>query len=142
MLVQNFREVDPTILLEQVRAVDENSPASEFKNLTSKFDLTFFILEEEDRKVRAVIVHLCQALLPPNITFNRNETELRRQNVVDEVKQVFFQVMKGEMIVRGGQRLGKEQVLKLQMQFGLICQFRHSEQNSKNLNIGRKSEEV
>jgi len=74
------------------------------------------ILEEDNRKVRATIVHLAQALLPPNITFNRNETELRRQKAVEAVKPVFFQVKKGEMIVREGQRLGKEQVLKLQMQ--------------------------
>ncbi|MGB7064380.1 MAG: hypothetical protein WBF55_04455, partial [Syntrophobacteria bacterium] len=74
------------------------------------------ILDEENRKVRTAMVHLAQELLPPNITFNRNETELRRQKVVEEVKPVFFQVKKGEMIVREGQRLGAEQVLKLQMQ--------------------------
>ncbi len=74
------------------------------------------LLEEENRRVRTAIVHLAQALLPPNVTFNRSETELRRQKAVDAVKPVFFQVKKGEMIVREGQRLGKEQVLKLQMQ--------------------------
>ncbi len=74
------------------------------------------LLEEENRRVRAAMVHLSQALLPPNITFNRNETELRRQNAVDAVKPVFFQVKKGEMIVREGQKIGQEQVLKLQMQ--------------------------
>jgi putative nucleotidyltransferase with HDIG domain len=74
------------------------------------------ILEEESRRVRSAIVHLTQALLPPNITFNRNETELRRQKAVDAVKPVFFKVKKGEMIVREGQKIGKEQVLKLQMQ--------------------------
>jgi putative nucleotidyltransferase with HDIG domain len=74
------------------------------------------ILEEDNRRVRTTIVHLAQALLPPNVTFNRNETELRRQKAVEAVKPVFFQVKKGEMIVREGQRLGQEQVLKLQMQ--------------------------
>ena len=74
------------------------------------------ILDEDNKKVRTAIVHLAQALLPPNVTFNRNETELRRQNAVEAVKPVFFQVKKGEMIVREGQRLGQEQVLKLQMQ--------------------------
>ena len=74
------------------------------------------ILEEDNRKVRTAIVHLAQAMLPPNVTFNRNETELRRQKAVEAVKPVFFQVKKGEMIVREGQRLGQEQVLKLQMQ--------------------------
>jgi fengycin family lipopeptide synthetase D len=48
MVVQNFREVDPGILLEQLRTVDENSPASEFKNPISRFDLTFFVQEQGD----------------------------------------------------------------------------------------------
>jgi putative nucleotidyltransferase with HDIG domain len=74
------------------------------------------ILEEDNKKVRTAIVHLAQALLPPNVTFNRNETEMRRQKAVEAVKPVFFQVKKGEMIVREGQRLSQEQVLKLQMQ--------------------------
>jgi putative nucleotidyltransferase with HDIG domain len=74
------------------------------------------ILEEDNKKVRTAIVHLAQTLLPPNVTFNRNETEMRRQKAVEAVKPVFFQVKKGEMIVREGQRLGQEQVLKLQMQ--------------------------
>jgi putative nucleotidyltransferase with HDIG domain len=74
------------------------------------------ILEEDNKKVRSAIVHLAQALLPPNVTFNRNETEMRRQKAVEAVKPVFFQVKKGEMIVREGQRLGQEQVLKLKMQ--------------------------
>ena len=74
------------------------------------------ILEEDNKKVRGAIVHLTQALLPPNVTFNRNETEMRRQKAVEAVKPVFFQVKKGEMIVREGQRLGQEQVLKLKMQ--------------------------
>ncbi|MEJ2427948.1 MAG: HDIG domain-containing protein [Deltaproteobacteria bacterium] len=74
------------------------------------------ILEEENKKIRSAIVHLAQALLPPNVTFNRNETEMRRQKAEEAVKPVFFQVKKGEMIVREGQRLSQEQVLKLKMQ--------------------------
>jgi len=48
MVVQNFREVDSIISLEQLLAVDEHSPAFEYKNPTSKFDLTFFVTEQGD----------------------------------------------------------------------------------------------
>ncbi|MDQ1354395.1 MAG: hypothetical protein QG657_4704, partial [Acidobacteriota bacterium] len=48
MVVQNFREVDSTISLEQVIALDEYSPAIEYKNPTSKFDLTFFVHEQNE----------------------------------------------------------------------------------------------
>ncbi|MFP3869947.1 MAG: HD family phosphohydrolase [Syntrophobacteria bacterium] len=74
------------------------------------------LLDEESRPVRTAIVHLAQTLMQPNVTFNRNETELRKKQAVEAVKPVLFQVKKGEMIVREGQRLGKEEVLKLQMQ--------------------------
>jgi putative nucleotidyltransferase with HDIG domain len=74
------------------------------------------LLDEEDRRFRTAVVHLAQALLRPNITFNRNETELRRQKAVEAVKPVLFQVKKGEMVVREGQVIGEEQLLKLQMQ--------------------------
>ncbi|HLP59996.1 MAG TPA: condensation domain-containing protein, partial [Candidatus Deferrimicrobium sp.] len=50
MVVQNFREVGPTISMEQLRPVDEHSPAVQYKykNPTSKFDLTFFVYEQGD----------------------------------------------------------------------------------------------
>ncbi|HLP61975.1 MAG TPA: amino acid adenylation domain-containing protein, partial [Candidatus Deferrimicrobium sp.] len=48
MVVQNFREVNSTISLEELLAVGENSPAIQYKNPTSKFDLTFFVHEQGD----------------------------------------------------------------------------------------------
>ncbi|HLP44508.1 MAG TPA: amino acid adenylation domain-containing protein [Candidatus Kapabacteria bacterium] len=48
MVVQNFREVDTTISLKQLLPAPGNSPAVEYKNLTSKFDLTFFVQEQGD----------------------------------------------------------------------------------------------
>jgi hypothetical protein len=74
------------------------------------------LLDEEERAVRGALVHLAQELLEPNITFNRNETELRKQEAVEAVKPVFFQVKKGEMIVREGQKLEEGQLVKLRMQ--------------------------
>lgn len=73
-------------------------------------------LVDESRRVLEAVVHLAQAVLQPTITFNRNETELRRQQAVEAVKPVLFQVKKGEMIVREGQRVGDEERLKLEMQ--------------------------
>ncbi|MGD2085220.1 MAG: amino acid adenylation domain-containing protein [Candidatus Aminicenantes bacterium] len=48
MVVQNFRELSSNISAEQLLAVDENSPAIQYKNTTSKFDLTFFVHEQGD----------------------------------------------------------------------------------------------
>jgi len=49
----------------------------------------------------------------PNVTFNQNETENRKKIAREAAAPVFYQVKKGEMIVREGERVTQEQVLKL-----------------------------
>ncbi len=59
---------------------------------------------------------LRELLLPrlrPNISFNQNETEARRQIARESVKPVLVQVKKGEMIVREGERISPDQIKKL-----------------------------
>jgi len=74
------------------------------------------LLEEEKRPELEATVHLAQAALQPNITFNLNETEIRKQRAVEAVSPALFQVKKGEMIIREGQRVGAEHLLKLETQ--------------------------
>ncbi len=56
---------------------------------------------------------LFQKMLRPNLTFNKNETEARKRKAKEEVKPVLFQVKKGEMIVREGERISEEQIRKI-----------------------------
>jgi putative nucleotidyltransferase with HDIG domain len=72
------------------------------------------LLDEENRPVLEAVVHVTQATLQPNITFNLNETEIRKQQAVEATRPVLFQVKKGEMLVREGQRLGVEHIRKLE----------------------------
>lgn len=58
-------------------------------------------------------VKLSSLLLRPNLTFNQRETESRRESARESVKPVFFKVKKGEMLVREGERIGPEHLLKL-----------------------------
>ena len=60
-----------------------------------------------------LIVDLTQALLQPNITLNRRETQERRDAAVAEVKPVFHKIKAGEMLLREGERVTAVQVLKL-----------------------------
>ncbi|WP_432820991.1 HD family phosphohydrolase [Trichloromonas sp.] len=62
---------------------------------------------------RKVILSLAVKLLKPNLTFNKNETEARKLKARDDVKPVLFQVKKGEMIVREGERVTPDQIKKL-----------------------------
>ncbi len=66
------------------------------------------------RELRPVLVKIASHLIEPNLTFNRNETEARKAEAFHEVKPVLFQIKKGEMLVREGERIAKEHLVKLQ----------------------------
>ncbi len=60
-----------------------------------------------------LIVDLCQRLIQPNLTLNRNETEARKRAAAEAVKPVLYKIKAGEMILREGERVTKVQLLKL-----------------------------
>ena len=63
--------------------------------------------------VQHAVVDLARKLLQPNVTFNRKETEERKKQAIEGVKPVFFQIKRGEMIVREGERVREEHMPKL-----------------------------
>ncbi len=65
------------------------------------------------RAQRKVLMGVLQQLLRPSLTYNQQETELRRQQAFDEITPVLFQIKKGEMIVREGERVTGAQIAKL-----------------------------
>ncbi len=62
---------------------------------------------------RRVLLGVVQNLFRPNLTFNKEETDNRKRQARELVKPVLFQVKKGEMIVRVGERVSEEQIVKL-----------------------------
>jgi len=65
------------------------------------------------KSVRSVLSEILPKLARPNLTFNKNETEARKTRAREEVKPFLFQIKKGEMIVRVGERVTEEQIKKL-----------------------------
>lgn len=65
-------------------------------------------------ELRPILVKIASHLIEPNLTFNRNETEARKTAAFHEVKPVLFQIKKGEMLVREGERITKGHLVKLQ----------------------------
>lgn len=59
------------------------------------------------------LLKLVQQQLRPSLNYNEEETGQRRQQARDEVTPVLFQVKKGEMVVREGERVTADQILKL-----------------------------
>ncbi len=64
-------------------------------------------------ELKRVSLTLALSLLSPNVTFNKRETELRKEAARKAVKPVYFKVKKGEMIVREGEPIRQEHLLKL-----------------------------
>jgi hypothetical protein len=60
-----------------------------------------------------VVIKITQSLIKPNVTFNQRETELRKDLARKTVKPSYFLVKKGEMLVREGERIGPDHLLKL-----------------------------
>ena len=58
-------------------------------------------------------VRLAQLLIRPNLTYNQRETESRKGLAGEAVKPVYFKIKKGEMLVREGERIGPEHLVKL-----------------------------
>lgn len=71
------------------------------------------MLENEDYTLRNLVVDFVQALIQPNITLNRNETEARKQAALEKIEPVSTVVVAGEIILREGERVTENQLLKL-----------------------------
>ena len=64
-------------------------------------------------ELQQVIANIARRLLQPNLTFNKEETEARKKQALEAVKPVFFQVKRGEMIIREGERVREEHIPRL-----------------------------
>jgi putative nucleotidyltransferase with HDIG domain len=87
------------------------------------------LVREMNYNLINLIVDLCQRLIQPNLTLNRNETEARKQAAAEEVKPVLYQIKAGEMLLREGERVTEFQLLKLDA-------LRNGEKNQEYLSIG------
>lgn len=65
---------------------------------------------------RRVITTLAQKLVQPNLILNKLETGQRRDLAVQQTRPVFFQIKKGELIVREGERINEAALAKIQRQ--------------------------
>jgi len=66
-----------------------------------------------ERSLGKPVVEIVQGLIKPNLTFNKIETEERKETARGAVKPVLFEIKKGEMIIREGEKVNPEHLLKL-----------------------------
>ena len=71
-------------------------------------------VEELPSGPRWAICEVAQALITPNVLLNRAETEQRKLGRLQEFRPVYFQIKKGEMLVREGEKVTPTHLVKLQ----------------------------
>ena len=59
------------------------------------------------------VAALAASLVKPTLTLNKNETEKRKDSVAAAVSPVYFHIKDGEMILREGERITNEHILKI-----------------------------
>lgn len=64
-----------------------------------------------------VIFELLSRVIRPNLVFDREGTEAKRRESRDSVRPVLYQIKRGEMVVRVGERISPEQARKLESVF-------------------------
>ena len=65
------------------------------------------------RELPPIVLKIAEHFLRPNLTFNKNETEERKKMAKERVNPVYFQVKRGEVILRTGDRVQEEHLFKI-----------------------------
>lgn len=70
-------------------------------------------LRRNSNAFRNSVISVSQKLIEPNLVYNKIETENRKLAARENVKPVLFQLKRGEIIVREGEKIDEETILKL-----------------------------
>lgn len=96
---EDLKDISPVLNTKEVEAA-----------LKRRVNAIFF---KDDQDSRRVVLSICKKLVEPNLTFNKEATEKKKAAAMEDVKPVFFQVQRDEMIVREGEKISPIEVAKL-----------------------------
>lgn len=65
------------------------------------------------KELSPIVLKIAEQFLRPNLTFNKDETEEKKTIAREKVNPVYFQVKRGEVILRSGDRIQEENLLKI-----------------------------
>jgi cyclic-di-AMP phosphodiesterase PgpH len=71
------------------------------------------LIPQMGKEATQVVLKIADRLIRPNLTFNKDETEDRKAKARESVTPVYFQVKRGEMILRAGDRVREDHLLKI-----------------------------
>jgi hypothetical protein len=65
------------------------------------------------RELSPIVLKMAEYFLRPNLTFNKDDTQEQKTKAREKVNAVYFQVRRGEVILRVGDRVQEEHLLKI-----------------------------
>jgi putative nucleotidyltransferase with HDIG domain len=65
------------------------------------------------KELSPIVLKMAEYFLRPNLTFNKDETQEQKTKAREKVNPVYFQVKRGEVILRVGDRVHEEHLLKI-----------------------------
>jgi putative nucleotidyltransferase with HDIG domain len=65
------------------------------------------------KELSPIVLKIAEHFLRLNFTFNKDETEEKKINAREKINPVYFQVKRGEVILRPGERVQEEHLLKI-----------------------------
>ncbi|MFO7554001.1 MAG: HDIG domain-containing protein [Desulfobacterales bacterium] len=116
-----LKETDRGIILRDIKTKNENLEYNlkHYYGLDQAKTMVKVIgqplLQDKNQNVRNLIVGFAQKLIQPNLTLNRSETEERKKKAYAEVSPIFHKIKAGEMLLREGERVTRDQLLKLRI---------------------------
>jgi hypothetical protein len=116
-------DMEKGITIRNVKTQTEEA-AKDLKNILNMKELddalakrVKIIFSQDDQDVRRMAFSIAKKLFEPNLTFNKDATEKNKLVAIDNVKPVFFQVQKNEMIIREGEKINPSALSKLNALF-------------------------
>ena len=85
----------------------------DFREARAKLRSQAELLSLFGRELSPVVLKIAENFVRPNLTFNKSETEERKIKAKERANPVYFQVKKGEVILRTGERVQEEHLLKI-----------------------------
>jgi hypothetical protein len=101
----------------QTREERKNAPPFtflDFKEARTKLRAQIDLLSPSlGRELSPIVLKTAEHFLRPNLTFNKNETEERKTKAREKVNPVYFQIKRGEVILRAGERVQEDHLYKI-----------------------------
>ncbi len=103
----------------QTREVRKSFPPFTFldlKEAKSKLRAQAGVLSPSlGKEASAIAYKIAEHFLRLNLTFNKNETEGKKADAKEKVNPVYFQIKRGEVILRAGDRVQEEDLAKIKV---------------------------